>query len=547
MLCLPTRRHRVLLHRYGRSSGPPGKTNFSLLESNEILCSNTSRLHIPCWSPADMREMFDELGVLGRGGFGVVYHVRHRLDGLEYAVKKVPIASTRSARISSGSKNDLDEILRELRTLARLDHPNVVRYFAGWIEWADVSSFLHGSDESVVSRVSTISISDDAAPGATDDSLVLRDDVYIRASDGIRFESSRPSSKSAPSHASSPSRMRVSPNSPGASRSAHQDLTSSAMAATEAAEKGPIDKTNVEDAATGLSVTNANDFGRTSTFESETSVPAAKPSLALHLQMGLYPMTLADFINPNPGTAVKPLTHCFHVQPTIDILMTLLDGVAYLHSQGIVHRDLKPANVFIAANNNPRDARGVVDLFLCSECRASGNAQAVKLSLRIGDFGLVTTLAQPTSRSPDNAGISHDATVVIEKALQQPDTPAVRAAVALPSKRILAEEHRNVNDKPHAVGTALYRPLTIPDHNTYLDTYALGIIAFELLYKCSTRMERHDTIQALKQNNTFPPHFVKNVGPRLAGCIRKLLVHDPRVTLHSLREELTAVMKAPDL
>ncbi|KAK5688495.1 hypothetical protein LTS10_000473 [Elasticomyces elasticus] len=319
------------------------------------------------------------------------------------------------------------------------------------------------------------------------------------------------------------------------------------MAATEAAEKGPTDKTIVEDAVTGLSVTNAIDFGRTSTVESETSVPAAKPSLALHLQMGLYPMTLADFINPNPGTAVKPLTHCFHVQPTIDILMALLDGVEYLHSQGVVHRDLKPANIFIAANNNPRDTRGVVDLFLCSECRASGNAQAVKLSLRIGDFGLVTTLAQPTSHSPNSARISHDAATEVEKPLQQPDIPAVRTALALPSKRVLAEEHRNVNDKPHAVGTALYRPLTIPDHNTYLDTYALGIIAFELLYKCSTRMERHDTIQALKQNNTFPPHFVKNVGPRLAGCIRKLLVHDPRVTLHSLREELSAVLKAPDL
>ncbi|KAK5741954.1 hypothetical protein LTR17_003702 [Elasticomyces elasticus] len=271
------------------------------------------------------------------------------------------------------------------------------------------------------------------------------------------------------------------------------------MAATEAAEKGPIVRTTVE---------NAIDFGRTSTVESETSVPAAKPSLALHLQMGLYPMTLADFINPNP---------------------------------------VKPANIFIAANNNPRDARGVVDLFLCSECRASGNAQAVKLSLRIGDFGLVTTLAQPTSRSSNSAGISHDTAIEVEKALQQPDIPTVRTALAMPLEKTIAEEREIVNGKRHAVGTPLYRPLTIPDHNTYLDTYALGIIAFELLYKCSTRMERHDTIQALKQNNTFPPHFVKNVGPRLAGCIRKLLVHDPRVTLQSLREELTAVLKAPDL
>ena len=67
---------------------------------------------------------FVEDGRLGRGGFGEVFQARNRIDGQVYAVKKV------KARSSSA----LDPVLSEVTVLSRLNHPNVVRYFASWIE-----------------------------------------------------------------------------------------------------------------------------------------------------------------------------------------------------------------------------------------------------------------------------------------------------------------------------------------------------------------------------------------------------------------------------
>ena len=67
---------------------------------------------------------FVEDGRLGRGGFGEVFRARNRIDGQLYAIKK----------IKARSKAALDPVLSEASVLSRLNHPNVVRYFASWID-----------------------------------------------------------------------------------------------------------------------------------------------------------------------------------------------------------------------------------------------------------------------------------------------------------------------------------------------------------------------------------------------------------------------------
>lgn len=67
---------------------------------------------------------FVEEGRLGRGGFGEVFRARNKVDGQLYAIKKV----------KARSKGALDPVLSEVTVLSRLKHPNVVRYFASWIE-----------------------------------------------------------------------------------------------------------------------------------------------------------------------------------------------------------------------------------------------------------------------------------------------------------------------------------------------------------------------------------------------------------------------------
>ena len=62
-----------------------------------------------------------ELRTLGKGGFGLVVAAVNRLDGRQYAVKKI--------RMPAGVPSGRSRLMREVATLARLQAPNVVRYF----------------------------------------------------------------------------------------------------------------------------------------------------------------------------------------------------------------------------------------------------------------------------------------------------------------------------------------------------------------------------------------------------------------------------------
>lgn len=83
---------------------------------------------------------FEEFGILGKGGYGTVFRCKHNLDGRHYAIKKIPLGPTRMRKIQENGQAELDHILVEVRTLARLEHPNIVRYHSGWIEWAPLLS-----------------------------------------------------------------------------------------------------------------------------------------------------------------------------------------------------------------------------------------------------------------------------------------------------------------------------------------------------------------------------------------------------------------------
>ncbi|KAJ1271678.1 hypothetical protein BS78_06G144600 [Paspalum vaginatum] len=69
---------------------------------------------------------FEELRSLGQGGFGRVTLCKNKLDGRQYAVKKI--------RLKDRSDQVDEKILREVATLSRLQHQHVVRYYQAWIE-----------------------------------------------------------------------------------------------------------------------------------------------------------------------------------------------------------------------------------------------------------------------------------------------------------------------------------------------------------------------------------------------------------------------------
>ncbi|KAM7486980.1 hypothetical protein LguiA_002989 [Lonicera macranthoides] len=89
---------------------------------------------------------FDELQPIGHGGFGHVVLCKNKVDGRQYAMKKI--------RIKDKSPPVNDRILREVATLSRLQHHHVVRYYQAWFETGlagGYSDSVYGSKTAVSS------------------------------------------------------------------------------------------------------------------------------------------------------------------------------------------------------------------------------------------------------------------------------------------------------------------------------------------------------------------------------------------------------------
>ena len=107
--------------------GPGGPDDFSLVPAPE---SNRSA------AVSRYTEEFDEVRKLGKGGQGTVFVAHRHLDGIDYAVKKV--------LLPRGAK-DRDRVLREVKSLAQLEHLNIVRYYNAWIEKVELDDSSYNS------------------------------------------------------------------------------------------------------------------------------------------------------------------------------------------------------------------------------------------------------------------------------------------------------------------------------------------------------------------------------------------------------------------
>lgn len=68
---------------------------------------------------------FEQLELMGKGGFGLVFEAKHKIDENHYAVKRISIPANADKR---------DKFMREVRALSKLEHVGIVRYYSAWIE-----------------------------------------------------------------------------------------------------------------------------------------------------------------------------------------------------------------------------------------------------------------------------------------------------------------------------------------------------------------------------------------------------------------------------
>lgn len=109
-----------------------------------------------------LESEFKDLEVIGKGGFAQVLRGTHRIDHCPYAFKRI--------EFTSKSGDSYGKIIREIKSLAHLDHPYIVRYHGAWIEEKPINrprKQRRSSLENVTESCSPTNISSSTSIGIT--------------------------------------------------------------------------------------------------------------------------------------------------------------------------------------------------------------------------------------------------------------------------------------------------------------------------------------------------------------------------------------------
>lgn len=419
---------------------------------------------------------FEPIQCLGRGGFGLVFEVRNRLDDCHYAVKRIQLPNSEEAR---------EKVMREVKALAKLDNPHIVRYFHAWIEcpppgwqefqdaaWIDSESLngptpFNTGEESCISKIEPYSsdgfgFSNDKSSvdqfrlSKQINSIDLRRRSLTNDSFDVVFEDSSRKRKSSCSGLS------------------FEDETSETCSKnTDARDM----KGNFAVMRKPFRVGRSMAKGRKKNMPKTRQHPGSDAKMFLFIQMQLCRKeSLREWLRAH-------VTHRDTYQ-VLQMFNEIVRAVEYVHLQGLIHRDLKPSNIFFAPDG----------------------------AIKIGDFGLVTAMAE-------------------EACLYSPMSPDGNANCGFgfsPFQRTHTDQ----------VGTQLYmspEQIEGQPYNHKVDIYSLGLILVELLWPLTTQMEQVTVISQLRKLR-FPQGFTEKY-PEEAVLLRKMLSRNPdeRPTTYGIR------------
>jgi serine/threonine protein kinase len=488
--------------------------------------------HFPLSLSRYQRE-FVQIALLASGSFGQVFHATRKMDGCDYAIKKVDFGAT------GYSNETIQEVVREVECLAKVsDHPNVVRYYTSWLEpsWMTGGQAVEltapptspsGSPTHIQRRrqshqrlLLTNPLQDLIQPGSLSDdgahqTRALCDPSSRSYDDSSRFFNQCGSASFESKDASSIGMWQRRRFSFGSDMDADdQNWGSYHEQSLEDLERPTLDEED-ESSSSIFLMRNTRipqdvpkeHRRRQSTGAAASNKPVYRYQLSLYIQMQLcHPASLADWIRER-NSKVPETAYEERMDPALEIFEQITLGLAHVHEKGVIHRDLKPANIFV-----------------------SSDGQVIK----IGDFGLSKQVQRIKHTSPtarQNAPATLMASVATtENSLKSrnenlPDAETGVMIAGPHSTNVLT----HYNKAPMfvdplltaGIGTRSYaapEQLNTKTYSTAADIFSLGLIFLELVCCFETEHERLHNFQRCRQEQIVPQWLMDDY-PEIATII----------------------------
>uniref|UniRef100_A0A183E1A8 Protein kinase domain-containing protein n=1 Tax=Gongylonema pulchrum TaxID=637853 RepID=A0A183E1A8_9BILA len=313
------------------------------------------------------QDEFVFVEMLGKGGFGDVLLAKNKLDGNDYAIKRIPL-DPKDERFSR-------KVTREAKLFSKLNHPNVVRYYSAWIDHQPVTKPRQSSEHD---RKSTGNGQKEESGDESDSLMPLQVRNIEKMANRLAVDATSEWSTSFQPTASRvheqvseevrrvPVETLFSAGAPSAIESSDFVLLEIYFSLQATFGKGVVEVL-FEDGGDNESCDDdeddGNDEASTSPTESHVETSSSSGLRILYIQMEYCEKsTLRNLIDStkllrNPRQAWR-------------LFREILLGLQYIHQEGMIHRDIKPVGfVFFEEMNILID----------------GNDHA-----KIGDFGLAT-------------------------------------------------------------------------------------------------------------------------------------------------------------
>ena len=478
-------------------------------EGQDIPLVNNQRYH----------SEFVEREKLGKGGFGTVYQGRNRLDGRDYAIKKIRLSSDLRCR------PQLEKVLREVKILALLDHKNIVRYYQAWLEKMSEGDLAEeqerdsamGYSSMAPSGMSWLASSQAGSVPSTPRKGESRNPDRRRRGSGARHSdwtnpwSEIPSSGAGFSDRGSSDdeeedgycvggslyRQDSAMSIPGFEfdRSTPPEKPTRGVTGST---RTPSDTPNREKEASaadgGGSAPSSlrkghrarGRGGRSSKYsETMSDGPDIVKDLWLYIQMQYCSHnTLQFFLEQREKSSKVDMAR------VLQIFLQVAKGLTYVHGTGLIHRDLKPANCFLLADG----------------------------TVKIGDFGLSRHSSVATAMMLGGA---------------IPGASDTGSSTSSPPKRGMGRSKGSTGgDITAGVGTLLYaspEQLSGRDYDAKTDIYSLGMMLFEMSHPAFTTLMERTIVLSNAHKLSFPEEWsVPRDHPEIEDLVLRMLQPLPK-------------------